>query len=207
MKNSLIILLLFLAGAIVGLTGIVPAEWPVASLPKIILYVLVIQVGLSLGSEGLSVLKKGMHPAVLLVPLCTIAGTLIFTAIASFLIPNRNMQECLALGCGFGYYSLSSVLISDLKQATLGVDGAAALGAVALLTNIVRELMALAGAPIFVKLFGKLAPVAAAGVTSMDSSLPLIKKYSGMETVPAALVNGVVLEIATPLLVTFFCTI
>lgn len=205
MKNSLLILGLFFAGMIIGQTGIIPAEWPIGSLPKIILYILIVQVGLSLGSEGLAVLKKEMRPAILLVPLCTVAGTLVFTALASLAISRWSLSECLAVGCGFGYYSLSSVLISDIKQATLGVDGAAALGAVALLTNIARELMALAGAPLFARYFGKLAPVTAAGVTSMDSSLPVIKKFAGTEAVPAALVNGVVLEIATPLLVTFFC--
>lgn len=207
MKNSLIILGLFFAGMAIGQSGIIPTEWPVGILPRIILYILVIQVGLSLGRDGIAVLKKEMKPSILLVPFCTVAGTLVFTAIASLAISRWSLSECLAVGCGFGYYSLSSVLISDIKQATLGVDGAAALGAVALLTNIARELMALAGAPLFAKYLGKLAPVTAAGVTSMDSSLPVIKKFAGTGAVPAALVNGVVLEIATPLLVTFFCSI
>ena len=207
MKNSLIITGLFLAGMIIGRTGMIPSDWPVGSLPQIILYLLVIQVGLGIGIGGISVLRKEMRPAILLVPLCTIAGTLVFTAVASLAVGGWNLAECLAVGSGFGYYSLSSILISDLKAPALGADGAAALGAVAMLTNIIRELVALAGTPLFVKFFGKLAPVAAAGITSMDSALPLISKYSGPETVPAALVNGVVLEMATPLLVTFFCTL
>ena len=48
---------------------------------------------------------------------------------------------------------------------------------------------------------------AAAGVTSMDSALPAISRSAGADIVPVALVHGMVLEVATPVLVTFFCSL
>lgn len=208
MRNSLIAVGLFLTGLLIGSIGIVPSEWLGGQLTQFILYLLIIQVGLGLGAgDGLVMLRRELRPRMLLVPVCTILGTLLFSAFASLLLPMWRTTECVALGCGFGYYSLSSVLITELKEASLGLEGATALGTLALLTNIVRELIAIAGAPIFVKFFGKQAPVVAAGVTSMDSVLPSINRYSGAEVVPIALVHGLVLEVSTPLLVTFFCTV
>ena len=66
--------------------------------------------------------------------------------------------DCLAVGSGFAYYSLSSILITELKEASLGVQMATELGTIALIANIIREIMALLGAPLFVKYFGRLAP-------------------------------------------------
>ena len=84
---------------------------------------------------------------------------------------------------------------------------AAELGILALLANIFRELIAISMTPYLRRTFGRLSPVSAAGVTSMDVLLPTIVKYSGKETMPAALVNGIALEILTPLLVCYFASI
>lgn len=207
MKNSIIAIGVFVAGILAGAAGAVPTGWDSGILPRIILYVLVVQVGLGLGSGGgLAALRSGLSLRSLLLPVCTIAGTVVFSALASLLFSLWSMTDCMAVGCGFGYYSLSSVIITGMKQAAAGAEGAAALGTLALMTNIVREMTAIAGAPLLVKISGKSAPVVAAGVTSMDSALPSISRYSGSDTVPAALVHGIVLEIATPILVTFFCS-
>ncbi len=57
------------------------------------------------------------------------------------------MAECLAVNSACGYYSLSSILVSQLKEPSLGVAIATQLGTVALLANIFRELTTLVGAP------------------------------------------------------------
>lgn len=48
-------------------------------------------------------------------------------------------------------------------------------------------MMALLGAPLLVRYFGRLAPISAAGVNSMDVILPVITRYSGKEMVPIAI--------------------
>ena len=75
-------------------------------------------------------------------------------------------MECVRLhggGYGFAYYSLSSILITQFKEPSIGLQLATELGTIALLANIFREMMALLGAPPIRKYFGKLAPISAAG--------------------------------------------
>ena len=82
---------------------------------------------------------------------------------------------------------------------------ASQLGAIALLANIIREMLALFGAPLYASFFGKFAPVSVAGINSMDVCLPVISRYSGKNIVPVAIIHGIILEISVPLLISLFC--
>lgn len=116
-----------------------------------------------------------------------------------------NVYDCMAVGSGFAYYSLSSLLIVQLKEASAGIEIASQLGAIALLANIIREMLALFGAPLYASFFGKFAPVSVAGINSMDVCLPVISRYSGKNIVPVAIIHGIILEISVPLLISLFC--
>jgi len=72
---------------------------------------------------------------------------------------------------------------------------------------MIRELSTLMLAPLYVRLFGRLAPVAAAGATSMDTCLPVIMKYSGKEVAIIALFSGIALTIVVPFLVVFILSL
>jgi uncharacterized membrane protein YbjE (DUF340 family) len=99
------------------------------------------------------------------------------------------------VGAGFGYYSLSSIFIGQISGKTLGV--------VALISNILREIITLLGTPLLLKFFGQLAPIAAGGATSMDTTLPVITKFTGKEYAVISVFSGVVLTMLVPFLVTF----
>ena len=77
----------------------------------------------------------------LLVPMATIAGTLLFSALASLLLSQWSVFDCMAVGSGFAYYSLSSILITQFKEPSIGLQLATELGTIALLANIFREMM------------------------------------------------------------------
>ncbi len=143
----------------------------------------------------------------LLVPMATIVGTLIFTAFAHLFLTQWSIFDCMAVGSGFAYYSLSSLLITQIKEASIGIQLATELGAIALLANIFREMMALLGAPLIRKYFGKLAPISAAGVNSMDVLLPSITIYSGKEMIPIAIFHGILIDISVPFFVSLFCNL
>lgn len=167
---------------------------------------LVLQAGLNIGANSdFGYMKNNFRFSSLMFPAFTVAGTLLFSAIASVFLA-MNLSDGLAVGSGFGYYSLSSIMIVQFKEASVGMELASRLGAVALLTNVFRELFALIGAPLYARKFGKLAPISAAGVTSIDVCLPSISKYSGQEYVPVAIIQGIALEIVIPVLITFFCS-
>ncbi len=58
----------------------------------------------------------------LLVPIATIVGTLLFSAFASLLLSQWSVFDCMAVGSGFAYYSLSSILITQFKEASVGLQ-------------------------------------------------------------------------------------
>jgi len=72
----------------------------------------------------------------------------------------------------------------------------------ALISNISREIFTLIATPILVKFFGKLSPIASGGATSMDTTLPVIAKFSGREYAVISVFSGVVLTILVPFIIT-----
>ena len=144
MRDSLIVFVFFAVGVALGYADAVPTWLLDPDLPMIILSVMVVLVSLGLGAgDNLHYMLRTFNWRMLLLPLCTIVGTLLFSALGVLVLRGFSLTDCLAVGSGFGYYSLSSVLIADLKSATLGVQGAAELATVALLANVVREMIAL----------------------------------------------------------------
>ncbi|MDR0349462.1 MAG: lysine exporter LysO family protein [Tannerella sp.] len=207
MKGSLIVVAFFAAGCLAGWLMNHQDLVIEDDITRCLLYLLMLQAGLSIGSDQhIGQLFKSIRPQLLLVPLATIAGTLSLTAAASVCISKWNTPECLATGSGFAYYSLSSVLITELKTAASGIQLATELGTVALMTNIIREITALLGAPFFARYFGRLAPICAGGATTMDTTLPVIIKYSGKDFVFIAILHGILVDLSVPFLITFFCS-
>lgn len=208
MKGSLIVVGFFALGCLLGWSGQLPAVILENDITVYVLYLLMFQVGLSIGSDKkLKEILSSIRPKLLLVPLATIVGTLSFSALVSLLLSRWSVADCLAVGSGFAYYSLSSILITELKAPSLGAQMAAELGTIALIANIIREIFALLGAPLFVKYFGRLAPISAGGATTMDTTLPIITRYSGKDLVFVAIFHGILVDFTVPFFVTFFCSI
>lgn len=206
MRNSVFVLLVLGLGVILGISLPIPDSLLDKSVSTYILYALMLQVGISVGcSDSLKKIVRNFDFRMLLIPLSTIVGTLVFSAAASLVLTQWSAADCMAVGSGFAYYSLTSLLITQLKEASVGVQIASELGTIALLANIFRELMALIGAPLFKKYFGSLAPVSAAGVNSMDVVLPTITRFSGKDIIPVAILHGMLLDMSVPFFVTLFC--
>lgn len=197
MKGSLIIVTFFIAGIIVGVTHLLPPMSSLGNISLVTLYALIFLVGFMIGNDAEIFKKfKRLNRLYMLLPLMTIVGTLAGCAITTLLLPHRSLSECLAVGSGMGYYSLSSVLITQYKGAELGT--------VALLANIVREVITLLGAPLMVRWFGKLAPISVGGATTMDTTLPIITRACGNDLVIVSIFHGFIVDFSVPLLVTFF---
>ena len=207
MKGSLIVVGFFALGCLLGLSGWLPDVVIENDITVYVLYLLMFQVGLSIGSDKkLKDILGSIRPKLLLVPLATIAGTLVFSALVGLLLTQWSVFDCLAVGSGFAYYSLSSILITQLKEPFLGVQLATELGTIALMANIMREIMALLGAPLFVKYFGRLSPICAGGATTMDTTLPIITRYSGKDLVFISIFHGIIVDFTVPFFVSFFCS-
>ncbi len=164
------------------------------------LYLLMFLAGVGIGADRQSwQVIRAINLKIFLVPFGIIVGTFAGVTLSSILLPSLELREILAVGAGFGYYSLSSIFISELHSQALGV--------IALVSNILREIFTLVLTPLLVKHFGKLAGIASGGATSMDTTLPVISKYSGRDYAIISLFSGIVLTILVPFLVTFILTI
>ncbi|MFN2394767.1 MAG: lysine exporter LysO family protein [Bacteroidales bacterium] len=194
MKNSLIILLFFAAGLLMGIYGVLPEQLLTNDYSTWALYVLMFLVGVGIGGDERSLKALAQfNLRIFMVPVTTILGTFLGVTVVYVFLSHVSLTEVLAVGAGFGYYSLSSIIISDLHSAELGV--------VALLANVMREIITLVMAPVFMRYFGRLAPVSSAGATSMDTTLPVISATSGKEYIITALFHGIILTISVPFLV------
>lgn len=195
MKGSLIILSFFALGLLVGIYNLLPEHFSQNDYSIYALYILMFLVGIGVGSNKKSLsLIKSVNFKILLAPLSVIIGTYIGVSVFSLLQDKLSLIDSLAIGSGFGYYSLSSVLISEVSSDTLGV--------IALLSNITREIITLLLTPLFARYFGKLAPIASGGATAMDTTLPVITKYIGSDYAIISVFSGVVLTILVPILIT-----
>ncbi|HBB01629.1 MAG: hypothetical protein A2W86_02800 [Bacteroidetes bacterium GWD2_45_23] len=200
MKQSFLYLFLFVVGVILALSGIMPGVLLNDNIATWVLYALLFFVGIQIGAgKNLFAALKRFGWKVLMIPLATTAGTFTGVLLISLLIPGRSLTDCLSVGAGFAYYSLSSILITEFRGAELGT--------VALLANIMREFSVLILGPWMVKYFGKLSPISAGGATTMDTTLPVITKYAGPEFVVIALFHGMIIDFSVPLWVSFFLSL
>ncbi len=206
MKSSLIILVFFVLGCFSGLYY--TADFDIHEASVGVLYLLMLLLGINLGcNQDIKGFAKMINFKMLLVPIATVSGTFLFSAIAGFILSQWSVFDCMAVGSGFAYYSISSVLITQLKTPSIGMQLATELGTIALLANIFREMTALIGAPFIRKYFGRLAPISAAGIGSSDILLASISKYSGQEAIPIAILHGILINISVPFFVSLFCNL
>lgn len=208
MKGSIIVVMFFIVGCMLGANQLIPNFFVEHDITEYLLYLLMFQVGISIGSDKkLKEILRSINIKLLLVPLATITGTLTFSALAALILSKWSVWNCMAVGSGFAYYSLSSILITKLETPIMGATLATELGTIALLANIIREIYALLGAPLFAKYFGKIAPICAGGATSMDTTLPIITQYSGKEMVFIAIFHGILVDFTVPFFISLFCSL
>ncbi len=195
MRGSLIIVGFFALGVLLGL--FFDDLSVISDYSRYVLYALmfVVGVGVGLDKETFKSLKKENIKIVLL-PLATIVGTLGAALLIAPFIKGLSVRDVLAVSSGFGYYSLSSIIITEYRGAEIGT--------IALFANIVREIATILLAPLMVRFFSPLSLVSAAGATSIDTLLPVITRFSGREYIFIAIFHGMAMELAVPILVTIF---
>lgn len=198
MKDSLIIVGFFLFGLAAGYC------LPQPPLPHAAGYwalcLLMASVGFSVGqNDELRHNIRSLDKRLMLLPLATILGTWVGMLAVCVLLPRISPTEWMAVGSGFGYYSLSGILISELKGAELGT--------IALISNVLREVITLLGAPLLARWFGPLAPISAGGCTTGDTTLPVITQVCGREMVPISIFHGLSIDFTVPFIISFFCSL
>jgi len=183
------------AGAVLAQVGLLPASLVEASgeITRWALYLLLVWIGYDIGRDRAALrrlLTVDRHA--FLVTVGTIVGTLVGGWCAAW-ITGLSVREALAVAAGFGWYSLSAVILADA--------GRPELGSVAFLANVFRELLAIGLIPVLARRLGPYLAVAPGGATTMDTTLPLIERYAGDAAALVGFVNGFVLSALVPVLV------
>jgi len=160
-----------------------------------LLYALLFLIGVQMVRNEVNLKRAMLHPATFLVPLLTMIGSLAGGLVLAGVF-ELEPGKALSLAAGFGWYSLSGVLITELGDPVLGAAG--------FLINVVREMIALLAIPFLARLNMPLIAIGVGGATSMDVTLPLIERSCGTRYVPLSIVNGALLSMLVPLLVPFF---
>lgn len=159
------------------------------------LMALVLLVGIQLNGSGITlrqvlVNRRGVQTACLMMA-SSLAGGLLFAALND----EVSWLKGLALASGFGWYSLSGLVMTEAYGAVWG--------SIMLLNDLGREFFAL----VFIPMLMRRHPSAAVGVggaTSMDFTLPVIQSSGGLAAVPLAISFGFIVNVAAPFLMVVF---
>jgi uncharacterized membrane protein YbjE (DUF340 family) len=179
-------------GIILGATTTL-FSWFESSLISYVLFGLLFFVGMQMVQQEIKLLPLLKSPLMILLPISTIVGTYI-GAIGFSLVSSYSIVESCALASGFGWYSLSGVMISSLGYPTLGT--------LSFLSNLFRETFSFVLIPFLATLSGaSFSSISLAGATSMDVTLPVLKKSLGESVIPLAISHGVILTFVAPFII------
>ena len=155
-------------------------------------------VGFGLGTEGdiLGKIKRAGFK-ILVFPFAIMIGTLCGTAAAGF-ISGLSLRESLAVGAGFGWYSLAPLLLTKYS---------AQISALSFMHNVMREIIGILLMPLVAKHVGYIETTALAGAAAMDTCLPIVEHCTSSHIVIYSFVTGVTMSLSVPILVPLFAGI
>jgi len=181
-------LLAVLAGLLAGRL-LPPLPWT-ESVATWALMLLLFLIGLQLKNAGLPLRRLLMNRQGVGIALTVVVSSLLAGLLLMPLMP-LPWYDVLALCSGFGWYSLSGIVIGD----ALGP----AWGGVAFLNDVLREIIALSLIPVVIGSRPAMA-IGYGGATAMDFTLPVIRSSGGLTCVPVAIASGFLLSLLSPVL-------
>ena len=199
MKGSLIVVGFIIIGLLGGIEKMVPSWLLDGDVSFVALCGLLLFVGLGIGlNPEMKKEVRSLSPRMALLPVVTIIGSWL-GALLIWTVLHRTLSDCMAINSGFAYYSLSSIFITEYRGAELGT--------IALLANIIREMLTLLGAPLMARCFGPLAPISVGGATTMDTTLPILSQTLGQRYIALSIYHGFVVDFTVPFLVSWWCMV
>lgn len=161
---------------------------------NIILVIILFIIGQQLRMQNVS-LKNILTNKIGIMIASLICISSIIAGIISAKIVNIDMRTGVVLSSGFGWYTLSGILVGKLASHQLG--------AAAFFIDFLREIIAI----ILIPTIGRAEPlsmVAYSGATALDFTLPIIKVNLPEEMLPVAITSGMLLTILVPVIIPLF---
>ncbi|SDL20179.1 Uncharacterized membrane protein YbjE, DUF340 family [Modicisalibacter muralis] len=192
-----VVVLGVLAGLGFGTLGFNEAPALAEQLAEWVLYALLGLIGCQLRNSGMPLKQILLNRHGLAIATTVAVSSLVAGLLAAPLLGLR-WNEGLAMAAGFGWYSLSGILIGDQLGPVLG--------GVAFFNDLARELLAFLLIPLVIHRTTPLA-IGYGGATSMDFTLPVIQQHGGVACVPIAVVSGFILSLLSPPLILFLLSL
>jgi uncharacterized membrane protein YbjE (DUF340 family) len=157
------------------------------------LIVLLFAMGVLFGSDKEAMAKMRRSGfRILIFPFAVALGS-ILGGLVGGLILGIDVFASMAVTAGFGWYTVAGPLTSQMFGAEWGALG--------FTVNFLRELLTIVTVSLTVR-FDRYAPIALGGATSMDTTLPVIVRYCGSDTLITAFSSGFALTVAAPFTIT-----
>ncbi|MGQ9624473.1 MAG: lysine exporter LysO family protein [Candidatus Bathycorpusculaceae bacterium] len=134
---------------------------------------------------------------IFIIPLSIAVGSILGGLVGGYIL-GINPVGSMAVSAGFGWYTLAGPLAWQL----FGME----FGALGFVANFLRELLTILAIPLMVKV-NRYAPIASGGATAMDTTLPIIVRYCGSDSVIIAFLSGFILSLIAPFTITAIATL
>lgn len=182
-----------IAGFLIGLTHY-PWLTHASAASEVALVLLLLLIGIQLRNSGMTIKeitlnRRGAIVALVVALSAAVGGTL------AALVLGLPVHVGIAMSSGYGWYSLSGILLTDAFGPVLG--------SAAFFNDLARELAAILIIPSLIVRRQSTA-LGVCGATSMDFTLPVLQRSAGVEIVPAAIVHGFILSLLAPIVMALF---
>ena len=180
-------------GFMIGLSGISFLQHATDASEYTLIFLLFL-IGIQLRNNGMTLRQIVLNRRGMIVAVVVMVSSLLGGIINAFIL-DLPLKTGLAMASGFGWYSLSGILLTESYGPVIG--------SAAFFNDLARELLAIMLIPGLVRRSRSTA-LGLCGATSMDFTLPVLQRSGGVEIVPAAIVHGFILSLLVPILMAFF---
>lgn len=180
-------------GFLIGLSGISFLQHATEASEYTLIFLLFL-IGIQLRNNGMTLRQIVLNRRGMIVAVVVMVSSLLGGIINAFIL-DLPLKTGLAMASGFGWYSLSGILLTESYGPVIG--------SAAFFNDLARELLAIMLIPGLVRRSRSTA-LGLCGATSMDFTLPVLQRSGGVEIVPAAIVHGFILSLLVPILMAFF---
>ncbi|WP_163333970.1 lysine exporter LysO family protein [Enterobacter bugandensis] len=180
-------------GFLLGLTGWTFLQHATDASEYTLIFLLFL-IGIQLRNNGMTLKQIVLNRRGMIVAVMVVVSSMVAGVINAFIL-DLPLKTGLAMASGFGWYSLSGILLTESFGPVIG--------SAAFFNDLARELIAIMLIPGLVRRSRSTA-LGLCGATSMDFTLPVLQRSGGLEMVPAAIVHGFILSLLVPVLMAFF---
>lgn len=194
LKDPLQLLGLVALGFTISHLNFVP-EIKYENIVTYLLYAMIFFIGVRLSQSNLRLREIFLNKFSISLAAVTIFSSLLGAWVASGFL-NLSPKDTMAISSGFGWYTLSGILFTQMNEPVLG--------SIAFLSDLFREIIALLLISVLSKKGYSSVAIGICGATSMDVTLPVIEKHCGQTYVPTAFISGAIITLLVPFMIPFF---